>query len=120
MGHVAALQAWRAVHPPSRGNYWLRTQPLVHRGFLHCYMAEGLNTLVLGKVEEILAVNAGSGSQGGQSWRVIFTGHRLGTGRAPAWAPALDTSCMGDTIAHEILPGRSCLLEKCMASELLS
>ena len=53
---------------------------MVHRGFLECYTAEGLNAQVLEKVEAILLDAAqGSSKQGAESelnWRVIVTGHR--------------------------------------------
>ena len=37
------LQAWRVVHPPRRGRWWLASRPLVHRGFYKTWAANGLN-----------------------------------------------------------------------------
>ncbi|GAB4815923.1 hypothetical protein N2152v2_002969 [Parachlorella kessleri] len=78
----ADIKAWRAVHPPKRGSYWLGTRPMVHRGFLECYTAEGLDAQVLEKVESILMNAEQDGSKQGAGaelhWRVVVTGHSLG------------------------------------------
>ncbi len=37
------LQAWRVVHPPKRGRWWMASRPLVHRGFYMTWAANGLN-----------------------------------------------------------------------------
>ncbi len=74
MSHT--LQVWRAVHPPARGHYWLSTLPMVHKGFLACYTASGLQQQVMAKLREI--ISGGGGAAGGAPWRLVCTGHSLG------------------------------------------
>ena len=62
-------QAWRTPHPPERGNWWLGQQPLVHTGFLHSWVVNGLNRRVLDKLQSIVAAG------GSRPWRIITTGH---------------------------------------------
>ena len=67
----ADLKIWRVAHPPERGSYWLGTQPLVHRGFLQCWISRSFNTRVLESVKRAVKV-------GGPNMRVLITGHSLG------------------------------------------
>lgn len=48
------LQFWRSVHPPRRGVYLLGSQPLVHTGFLACWVRRGLDRQVLRRVRQVL------------------------------------------------------------------
>ncbi|KAL4429984.1 hypothetical protein ABPG77_004354 [Micractinium sp. CCAP 211/92] len=65
------MKVWRAPHPPLRGSYWTCSRPMVHRGFLASYEANGLNQQVMDKLRSILAAHP-------QPWRLLFTGHSLG------------------------------------------
>ena len=64
------LQAWRAPHPPARGNLWLGTKPLVHVGFLKSWVAGGLNQRVVGRVSELVR----AASAAGTACRIYVTG----------------------------------------------
>ena len=48
-------QAWRTVHPPARGLWYLGRQPLVHKGFLETWKVNGLDARVLAKAGDVLA-----------------------------------------------------------------
>ncbi|KAK9814385.1 hypothetical protein WJX72_004954 [[Myrmecia] bisecta] len=72
---LADLQAWRTVHPPQRGHYWLGTQPMVHAGFLKSFHVGGLNQKVVGRVVDVLR---GAGADDGRLVNVFVTGHSLG------------------------------------------
>ena len=41
------LQAWYAMHPPKRGDWWMGTRPFVHQGFLKSWVANGLNKRIV-------------------------------------------------------------------------
>ncbi|CAL8466198.1 g5734 [Coccomyxa elongata] len=49
---LADVQAWRTVHPPKRGGWGRR--PLVHRGFLKSWTANGLDARVVSRIKEII------------------------------------------------------------------
>lgn len=68
------LQFWRVVHPPKRGNYFMRSQPLVHRGFLACWEYSKLDEKVLAIVKGIVEGDNFDRSR----LRVLVTGHSLG------------------------------------------
>lgn len=48
------FQAWRAVHPPARGSWWLGRQPMVHGGFLKSWLAAGLNLKLVQRTMQVL------------------------------------------------------------------
>lgn len=50
--HLSGAQAWRAVHPPTRGSCWQR--PRVHEGFLKSWQTKGLAERVVDRVHSIL------------------------------------------------------------------
>ena len=80
------LQAWRAPHPPARGNLWLGTKPLVHVGFLKSWVAGGLDQRVVGRVSEL----AQAASAAGTTLRIYVTG-----GCWPAWCGSADRCSLG-------------------------
>ena len=95
-GSVAA--AWRAPHPPARGNLWLCTKPLVHVGFLKSWVAGGLNQRVVGRVSELVRAP----SAGGTTFRIYVTG-----GCWAAWSGSADkadtvTGCFGGPGGYQI------------------
>ncbi|GMH45342.1 hypothetical protein BSKO_13299 [Bryopsis sp. KO-2023] len=66
------LQFVRVVHPPKRGMYLMRTQPLVHQGFLESW--SGLKDCVINKIDEILRGDRFDSDR----CRILVTGHSLG------------------------------------------
>ncbi len=91
LGARPLAQVWRVVHPPKRGIYYLWTCPLVHKGFLESYTAEGLNERLMQKLRAIMGAGDGGsdleggchakeagGAGGRRQWRVLCTGHSLG------------------------------------------
>ena len=52
---LGCLQAWPVVHPPKRGNPWLRRRPRVHAGFLKSWRFNGLHDRVMEHVQGIVA-----------------------------------------------------------------
>ena len=78
---MCQLQAWRAPHPPARGNLWLGTKPLVHVGFLKSWVAGGLNQRVVGRVSELVR----AASAAGTTFRIYVTG-----GCWAAWSGSAD------------------------------
>ena len=51
---LRALQAWWAVHPPTRGKRLAFTRPYVHSGFMRSWASNGLNTRVVERVRQLL------------------------------------------------------------------
>ena len=43
------------MHPPKRGNPWLRRRPCVHAGFLKSWRFNGLNDRVMEHIRTIVA-----------------------------------------------------------------
>ena len=70
----ADLKLWRAVHPPKRGNYWLGTMPMAHKGFLQSWTSRGFNERVLAAVKRVML----SPGFDVDRMRVLVTGHSLG------------------------------------------
>jgi hypothetical protein len=67
--YFCVIQAWRAVHPPSRGSCWRR--PLVHEGFLKSWHTNGLAERVIDRVRSILKSSEVDVAEA----RVIVTGN---------------------------------------------
>ncbi|GMH45956.1 hypothetical protein BSKO_13920 [Bryopsis sp. KO-2023] len=68
------MRAWRTDHPPTRGNLFKGTRPLVHEGFLTAWTRSGLNATLIKKIKEILD---GDGIDVSKV-QVILTGHSMG------------------------------------------
>ncbi|GMH41168.1 hypothetical protein BSKO_09078 [Bryopsis sp. KO-2023] len=66
------LQLWRVPHFPKRSSNFMRTHPLVHRGFIKSWKA--LNDRIIAKVDKIMD----SGGFDVGNARVLVTGHSLG------------------------------------------
>ncbi|KAL4539236.1 hypothetical protein Ndes2437A_g02202 [Nannochloris sp. 'desiccata'] len=99
---LADIKVWRRPHPPTRGQYYLNNQPMVHVGFLETWEDSGMKNEVLALlhdvmnggngVENIGDSNDGDGTKGASAaasgsadpppsqapWRVLVTGHSLG------------------------------------------
>ncbi|GMH45328.1 hypothetical protein BSKO_13285 [Bryopsis sp. KO-2023] len=70
------LQFWRTVHSPPRGNYLLRSRPLVHKGFIKSWTASSLNHRILNVVIRIM--NSGGRKFDKAKAKVFVAGHSLG------------------------------------------
>ncbi|GMH45957.1 hypothetical protein BSKO_13921 [Bryopsis sp. KO-2023] len=68
------LRAWRKVHPPERGSFFLGTRPLVHKGFLDIWEEGGLKHRVLNKVIQIVHDEKFDKP----CCHLMFTGHSMG------------------------------------------
>ena len=64
------VQAWRVCHPPRRGTWWLGRSPLVHRGFMQAWAANGLATRVVAAIKQAVADSGLPPS----SMRILLTG----------------------------------------------
>ncbi|KAK9817768.1 hypothetical protein WJX72_001918 [[Myrmecia] bisecta] len=71
---LADLKVWRANHPAVPGRVRLGTQPMVHKGFLASWQANGLDQRVLGRLRGIFSGRKASSTP----WQVYVTGHSLG------------------------------------------
>lgn len=69
-----AGQAWRVCHPPQRGTWWLGRSPLVHRGFMIAWAANGLAKRVVAAIKQAVADSGAPAS----AMRILITGaHRF-------------------------------------------
>ncbi|KAK9824760.1 hypothetical protein WJX74_005593 [Apatococcus lobatus] len=73
---ISDIQAWRADHPPKRGSKWLNKRPVVHSGFLQCWLEDGLGARVTSRLLQL--ATAWSAAHQGQPVPILFTGHSLG------------------------------------------
>lgn len=67
-----ADQIWRTDHPPARGSLLMHSRPVVHSGFLRCWLADGLQQRVIQRVLEVAA--AWQAAQPGRPAPVLLTG----------------------------------------------
>ncbi|KAK9821824.1 hypothetical protein WJX74_001662 [Apatococcus lobatus] len=73
---LSDLQVWRSDHPPVRGSRMMWQRPVVHSGFLRCWLEDGLNQRV---VQRVLALAAAwEADHPGHHVPVLVTGHSLG------------------------------------------
>ncbi|KAK9817450.1 hypothetical protein WJX74_010198 [Apatococcus lobatus] len=73
---LSDLQVWRSDHPPVRGSRMMWQRPVVHSGFLRCWLEDGLSQRV---VQRVLALAAAwEADHPGQHVPVLVTGHRQG------------------------------------------
>ena len=66
------IQAWRTDHPPRRGSKWLNKRPVVHSGFLCCWLEDGLSVRVTSRLLEL--ATAWSAAHQGRPVPILFTG----------------------------------------------
>lgn len=64
------VQAWRVCHPPQRGTWWLGRSPLVHRGFMIAWAANGLAKRVVAAIKQAVADSDVPAS----AMRILITG----------------------------------------------
>ncbi len=68
------LKLWRSTHPPTRGNYFMGTQPMTHAGFGDFWYGSGMKETCMSMVSDITA----SPSDEQHPWRILVCGHSLG------------------------------------------
>ena len=59
-------------HPPQRGTWWLGRSPLVHRGFMTAWAANGLSRRVVAAIKQAVADSGVPAS----CMRILITGAR--------------------------------------------
>eukprot|EP00208_Stichococcus_sp_RCC1054_P005346 CAMPEP_0206142186 /NCGR_PEP_ID=MMETSP1473-20131121/15880_1 /ASSEMBLY_ACC=CAM_ASM_001109 /TAXON_ID=1461547 /ORGANISM="Stichococcus sp, Strain RCC1054" /LENGTH=1445 /DNA_ID=CAMNT_0053537075 /DNA_START=238 /DNA_END=4575 /DNA_ORIENTATION=- len=98
----ADLQTWMHEHPPrrGRGTFFYGSRPCVHNGFLRSWLANGLQSRVLQRIEEIEEGYYCRGQRPSGPRRVTLTGHSLGGALATLAAydiakafPSFEVSC---------------------------
>ncbi|KAK9805215.1 hypothetical protein WJX72_006814 [[Myrmecia] bisecta] len=92
----ADLKLWWTAHPPPRGSLGMLNRPMVHSGFLACWLANGLNLRVVEHVNRVVSrMEANS-----HNIKVYATGHSLGGALATLAAYDICKGC--DLAAHNV------------------
>ena len=67
-----SIQAWRTDHPPRRGSKWLKKRPVVHSGFLCCWLEDSPSVRVTSCLLDL--ATAWSAAHQGRRVPIFFTG----------------------------------------------
>ena len=79
-------------HPPQRGTWWLGRSPLVHRGFMIAWAANGLAKRVVAAIKQAVADSGAPAS----AMRILITGAPRCVGAARGiWRDCFGSDCRG-------------------------
>lgn len=93
------LKLWRSAHPPTRGNYFMGTQPMIHAGFGDFWYGSGMKDTCMSAVKEITRCT----SDEKHRWRILVCGHSLGGAAAKIAAYDLSEWNRSLGAAHSVM-----------------